>query len=127
MESPTEAGPLLPTLGYTSLMGSDPCSPTLQTLRKIGLPAGSPATWPLAQVPQVSGLFLPSLPGYHAVPVAGPKRERDICYPPGVLGPKGAMLRFRESTQHSRIRPRSGLVVSSHFSTCEVGLAPAGF
>lgn len=53
-------------------------------MRKVGLPARSFATWPLAQVPQVSGLFLLALPGYHAVPVAWPERERDTSATLGV-------------------------------------------
>lgn len=79
------------TLIEPSLLGSDPCSPVVQALRKVGLPAGSPATWPLAQVPQVLGLFLLALPGYHAVPVAWPKRVRHLCYPHGEHGPEGGM------------------------------------
>ena len=39
------------------------------------MPAGPLATWPLAQVPQMPGLFLLTLPGYPAVSVTWPKRE----------------------------------------------------
>lgn len=74
-------------------------------MRKVGLPAGSFATWPLAQVPQVSGLFLLALPGYHAEPVAWPERERHFCYPQGVRSPEGELVLFRESAQHYCVRP----------------------
>lgn len=85
MESPTEAGPLIPIHGYTSLVGYHPCSPALQAVCEEGWAASQVLChWPLAQVPQVSGLFLLALPGYHAVPVAWPERERDTSATLGV-------------------------------------------
>lgn len=127
MESPTEAGPLVPIHGYTSLVGYHPCSPALQAVCEEGW-AASQVLCHLASCPGASGVW-PFPAGPARVPCSAcslaRERERYFCHPPGVRSPEGELVVFRESAQHYRVRPYSGLALPSHFTTCEVGLASA--